>query len=101
MVDVEMTTKSQWYRKSVGSLSSPEQAIHPSASLFFTQENPFRMEFSVVELKSLIARKTVTSYCHEWCHSFFQIPQSVSKLEGNWISIYTGEFRNSPEITRN
>lgn len=60
------------------------------------------MGFSVVDLKSLTARKPVTSHCHEWCHDFSEVAQNVNKLEKNtWISIYAVGFRKSPEITRN
>lgn len=86
-----MSTKSQWCRKSVCSLSLPEQAIYPNTSLLLGQENPFRMEFSGVDLRSLIARKAVTSYCHEWCHEFFS-ECSKCELERNWISTYTLGF---------
>lgn len=52
----------------------------PSALLPFWQENPFRMEVSVFNSKSLVAGKPMTSYCNEWCNLciFFRLHKTPS-----------------------
>lgn len=53
----------------------------PGALWPFWQENPFRMEVSVFDSKSLVAGKPMTSYCNEWCNlcNFFRLHKTPPK----------------------